>query len=115
PDFCCRLRILDQLHELVLVDDFSWGHCDVFADAESLHVGHCNCKPAIAALQICKEILQTAQQVLSAGFQGCCEDLRIGGDEIGRRQGINELARVEIDPASGGVVDALDVADCRKN
>ena len=67
------------------------------------------------AFQICKEILQAAKQVLSAGFYGCGEGLRIGGDEIGRRQGINKLARVEIDPASSGVIHAFDVADCRKN
>ncbi len=59
--------------------------------------------------------IQTTQQVLSARRQGCGEDLRVGGDEIGRRQGINELAGIEIDLASRGLVHAFDVADCRKN
>src|SRR5258706_13592071 len=81
----------------------------------SLHVGHRNRKSAIAALQIGKKVLQTTQQVLSTRRQGCGEDLRVGGDEIGRRQGINELAGVEIDLASRGLVHAFDVADCRKN
>jgi hypothetical protein len=60
PGFSCRRRILDQLHKLVLVDDFSWSRCDVFAEAESLHVGHCNREPPIAALQIDEKVFQTS-------------------------------------------------------
>src|SRR5258706_10168752 len=81
----------------------------------SLHVGHRNRKPAIAALQIGKKILQTTQQVLSARRQGCGEDLRVGGDEIGRRQGINELAGIEINLSRGGPGHSFAVAALRKN
>src|ERR1700740_1762295 len=49
-NFSCRRRILDQLHELVLVDDFSGSRCDVFAEAESYHVSHRNRKAAISTL-----------------------------------------------------------------
>src|SRR6476659_11432138 len=58
-DFLRRWLVLDQLHELVLVDDFSWSRCDVFAEAESLHVSHRDRKPTIAAFQIDEKILQT--------------------------------------------------------
>jgi hypothetical protein len=50
--------VLNQLHELVLVDDFSWSRCDVFAEAESLQVSHRNRKPTVTAFQIDEKILQ---------------------------------------------------------
>src|ERR1700757_2305980 len=60
-----------------------------------------------ATFEVLKEVL--------AGVAAIFRGLRISRDEIGRRQRINELAGIEIDLASRGLVHAFDFADCRKN
>ena len=57
------------------------------------------------------EILQALHQVLALGLDGGLHDLRIGEREVGGRQRVDELARVEVDLLGGLVVDALDLVD----
>src|SRR5215831_16668771 len=99
---------MNQLHQFVLIDDLARGGGDILTQAKSLHVSHSNREPSVAALQIVKKVLQAAQQVLPPGLKSCGQNLWIGRDEVGWGQGIDKLARVEIDLVRCRLVHVLD-------
>ena len=94
-----RRRVLDQLHQIVLVDDLARRGGDVLAELERRHVGHLDRQAALAALQIVEQVLQSVDQVLAAAFDRRAQHLGVGQHEIRRRHRVDELARVEIDLA----------------
>jgi hypothetical protein len=110
-DLLGRRRVLDQLHDLILVDDLAWGRGDVHADLEGVHVGLADGELALAALEVGQQVLEAFQQVLALGLDGGLDDLGICQREVRRRNGIDELARVEVHLLRGLVVDTLDLLD----
>jgi hypothetical protein len=102
-------RVLDQLDQVVLVDHLARRHRDVLADLEGLGVGHPDLQPAVAPVQVVQQVPQPLDQVLAARLHGRAQHLGVGHDEVGRRHGVDELARVEIDLLGGLVVQALDL------
>ena len=102
-------RILDQLHQLVLEDDLSGRRGDGLAQDEVVLVRHARREPALVALQIVEHVAQAPQQVLAPGLGGLPERRRVGGEEVGRRQRIDELARVEGELGSILLVEAAQV------
>ena len=54
---------------------------------------------------------ETMQQVLSAGLHGGAQHFRIGSDEVGRRQSIGELARIERQLVARGRVKITGAGD----
>ena len=110
-DIGCRRFVLQQLDQFVLEDDLAGGDGDVAADLEGVRVGHLDLELALAALQVVEQMLQPLHQILAAGFQRLAQDLRVGHDEIARRHGIDELARIEIDLLRRLGVEPVHVAD----
>ena len=102
---------MQQLDQGVLEDDLARGDRDVAADLEGVRVGHLDLELALAPLEVVEQMLQPRHQILAAGFQGLAQDLRVGHDEIARRHGIDELARVEIDLLGRLGVETVHVAD----
>ena len=112
-DLLRRRRVLDQLHQVVLVDHRARRGGDVLADREGLGVGHLDRQLALAALQILQQVVQALHQVLAAGLDGGAQHLRIGHDEVGRRHRVDELAGIEIHLLGGLVVQPVDLAHRR--
>ena len=106
-----RRLVLQQLDQIVLEDDLARGDRDVAADLEGVRIGHLDLELALAALEVVEQMLQPLHQILAAGLQGLAQDLRVGHDEIARRHGIDELARVEIDLLGRLGVEPVHVAD----
>src|SRR5207253_656018 len=77
---------------------------DVLADLERRDVGHRDRQPALAALEIAKQVLQPIQQVFTAALDCCAQHLGICHDKVRRRDRVNELPRVEIDLACRDVI-----------
>jgi hypothetical protein len=97
PHLGRRRRVLDQLHQVVLEDDLAGRRRHVLAEPEGPLVRHRDREPAAAALQVGDQMLETAHQVLAAAVERLAQHLRIRGDEVGGRPGIDQLARVELD------------------
>src|SRR6185437_14164444 len=103
-----RRLVLDQLHQLVLVDDLPRRRGDVYAELERLAVGHRYPELAVAALDVVEEVVQALDQVLAAACDGFAEHFGIGQREVGRRQRIDVLAGEEIDFFLRVLVETLD-------
>src|SRR3546814_8608454 len=80
-----RRRVLDDLHEVVLVDHLARRQGDVLAELEGLDVGHLDPEAALAALEVGEQVVQALHEVLAAGFQRRAQHLRIGHHEVGGR------------------------------
>jgi hypothetical protein len=91
-----RRRVLDQLHELVLKDDLAGRVGDVLAELEGGEIAHFQAQPAAAALEVLDQVAQALDQVLAPALERGLEHRRIGRGKIGGRQGVDELARVEL-------------------
>src|SRR3546814_4377012 len=78
-----RRRVLDDLHEVVLVDHLARRQGDVLAELEGLDVGHLYPEAALAALEVGEQVVQALHEVLAAGFQRRAQHLRIGHHEVG--------------------------------
>jgi hypothetical protein len=77
---------------------------------ERLEIGHLDLQLAAPALQVFQQVLQALDQIVAAGIERGLEHGGIGVDEVGRGHRIHELAGVELHPAGGLVVQALDLA-----
>ena len=51
-------RVLDQLHQVVLVDDLARRDGDVLAELERVHVGHLDAQLAAAALEVGEQVVE---------------------------------------------------------
>ena len=104
-------RVLDQLHQVVLVDDLAGRDRDVLADPEFAVIRHADAELALAALEVGQQVRQALQQVLAAGLGGLAQHLRIGQQEVGGAHRIDELPGVEIDLLRRLRLHAIDAAD----
>ena len=90
-------RILDKLHQLVLINDFAGGGGDVLADFESVVIAHADAQHAVAAFQIFQKIAQSFDKIFALAFHGRAQHFGIGQPEIVGRGRIQKQARVEFD------------------
>ncbi len=90
-------RVLDQMHQGVLVHHLAGRQGDVLADAERFGVGHLDAQVAAAALEIGEQVVQALDQVLAAGLGSLAQHLGIGQQEVARAHRVDELAGIEID------------------
>jgi hypothetical protein len=104
-------RVLDELHQLVLVDDLAGRGGDVLADLEGLHVGLPDRELAFAALEVGQQVLQALDQVLALGLDGRLQHLRVGHREVRGRHRVGKLPCIELDLLRRLVVDAFDFLD----
>jgi len=101
--------VLDQLHQVVLIDHLARRGGDVPADVESVGIGHLDREVSLAALQVVQQVSEPFQQVLPTGFRGRAQHVRVGHREIRRRHRVQELTCVKVDLRRGLFVQSLDV------
>ena len=92
-----RGRILDQLHQIVLMHDLARCCGDVLADFEGLVIAHLNLGHAVAAFQIGQKVFQPFDQIFALSFGCCAQDFGIGQPEIIGRGGVQKQTRVKFD------------------
>jgi hypothetical protein len=94
-------RVLDQLEQLVLEDHRAFGDGDVLPDLEGVLVGDGD----TAFAQVCQQIGHARAQAFALGFDCQLEHLGVGGREVGRAHGIDELFGEEAQLVPGGLVN----------
>ena len=104
-------RVLQQLHQVVLIDHLARAERQIGADLERLEVGHLDREPTFAPRQILEQVIEAVQQIGAATLQGGAQDLRIGRHEVAGRHRIDELTGVELDLPPGLVVETLELVD----
>ncbi|MNV12318.1 hypothetical protein D3C71_1029150 [compost metagenome] len=102
---------LDQLEQLVAPDHLAGGGGDVFADLELTVVGLADLQLAGAALQIGGEVLHSLDQRLAARFGQGLQRRRVGGQEVGGREGVGQQFGEELGLALHAWIDVLDAGD----
>jgi hypothetical protein len=105
-----RGRVLDQLHQLVLEDHLARGGRHVDADRQIGGVGLADPQRAVARLDVFREHLHAAHQIVAARRQCLAQDFRIGEDEVRRRERVGDLLDVEFGLLAGVRIDAFGVA-----
>ncbi len=95
PTVVGRRLVLDQLHQVVLVDDLARRHREVAADRKLGVVGLADAQVAAATFHVLGEHLHAAHQILGVGRDRLAQQFRIGDNEVGRREGVGDLPRVE--------------------
>ena len=102
--------ILDQLDQLVLEDHVTRSDGDVVAETEGFGVGHRDIDAFGGVGQVIAQTLQAVEQVLAAGLAGHALHFRVGGGEVGGREGADVLARVELEIALLALRQALNAS-----
>ena len=96
-DLLGQRLILDQLEQNALIDDGSFAGRDVLADLEGGLVGLRD----LALADILQQVVHPHLQALAIGVEQRLLCLRIQGEEVGRRRGVNPLRHRELDSLAG--------------
>ena len=107
----CRRLILDELHDLVLVNDLAGRGGHVAPELEGAPIGLGNAQAAAAGFDIALKPLQSFHQIAGIAGEGCPQHFRIGEYEVGRRQRIYDLLDVEPRLVAGVIVNVIRLAD----
>jgi hypothetical protein len=91
-----RGRVLDELHQLVLVDHLAGRDRQIAADLEFRCVGLADPQLAAAGLDVLGQHVHAAHQVFRVAVERLAQQLRIGQDEIRRRDRVRNLPHVEL-------------------
>ena len=102
-------RVLDELHQLVLVDHLAGRRRHVDADDEVRRIGLADAQRAAAGLDILRQHLHAANQIVAVGSQRLAQHLRIGEHEIRRRDRVGDLLDVELGLLAGVRIEAFGV------
>ena len=102
--------ILDQLHQVVLEDHLAGRGRHVDADFEIGRIRLADPKRAVPGLDILRQHLHAAHEIVAVRAQGLAQHLRIGEDEVGRSERVGELLDVKGGLLAGMRVEALGVA-----
>ncbi len=108
-----RGRVLDQLDDLVAEDDLARCRRDIDTDLEGAAVGLADLELAAAGLDILGIHLHAAHEVLAVLLHGLAQQLGIGGDEIGGREGAGDLLDVEAGLLARMRVEVVGLVDHR--
>ena len=103
---CRRRLILDELHQLVLVDHLARRDRHVAADLE-VGRGLADAQRAASGLHVLGEHRHAARQIVGVRRHGLAQHFRVGQDEVRRRQRVGDLLDVELRLLARVVVDAL--------
>ena len=102
-------RVLDQLHQFVLVDHLARRRRHVDADHEVGRIGLADAQRAVAGLDVLGQHLHAANQIVTVGCQRLAQHFRIGHHEVRRRDRVGNLMDVELGLLAGVRIDALGV------
>jgi len=110
-DLFRRRLVLQKLDQRILEDDLAGRQRDVLAEPEGLHVGLLDLQLAVAALHVFEEVLHAEHQVFAIARERGAQRFRVGQQEVRRREGVGELADVEIRLHARVFVDAFGIVD----
>ena len=102
-------RILDQLHQIILINNLARRDGDILAHLELAFIRHADAKVALPAFKVGQQIGQALQQILATGLRRAAQHFRIGHSEIRGAHRIHELAGVEIHLLRGFFIQPLGV------
>ncbi len=112
-DLLRRRRVLNELHQLVLVDDLARCRRDVLAEPERFHIGQRDLQRPSAAFHVVEKVGEAAAEVLAVALGRRPDDFGICRDEVGRRDRAQELAHVEQRLLPGLRVEPVGAGDHR--
>ena len=104
-----RRLILDQLHQIVLVDHLAWRGSHVDADHKVGGIGLADAQRAVSGLDVLRQHRHAAHQIVAVRRQRLAQHFRIGEDEIGWRDRVGDLLDVELGLLARVRIDALGV------
>ncbi len=108
-----RGRVLDQLHDVVAVYDLAGRRGDVDADLEGARIGLPDLELAAAGLDVLRQHLHAAHQVLAVLLQRLAQQFGIRRDEVGGRECAGDLLHVEARLLAGVGVEIVGTVDHR--
>jgi hypothetical protein len=99
-------RVLDQLHQLVLVDHLARRDREVAAYLEGAHVGHADLQAAVLRSRSDQKLRTPSTRLLALAALGGRDDLRVAEREVAGRHRVEELAGEEAQLARRVLVQA---------
>ena len=102
-------RVLDQLHQIILIDNLARCHGDILAHLELAFIRHADAQIPLPAFQVGQQIGQALQQILATRLRRAAQHFRIGQGEIRGAHRIHELAGVEFHLLRGFLIQPLGV------
>ena len=106
-----RRRILDQLHDAVLINDLARRDREVLADLECRHIRLADAQQLAGAMHIVQKLRQPFGEVMPARREGRADHLGIGEGKIRGRQGAHDLVQVKLRAVLGVLIDRRGVLD----
>ena len=103
--------VLDQLHERVLIDDLSGRDREVLTDLELARVGLADLELPAPALDVLRQQLHAANQVLAVRSERFPQEFRVGEHPVRRGDRVDDLLRVEPRLLLGLGIKSLRFAD----
>ena len=92
-------RVLDELDEVVAEHHLARRRGDVLPDHEGVRRAHPHVEPAGLRIEVAEEVGHAVEDAPPTGFDGGAERLRVGGEEVGRRERIDHLPGGEVELA----------------
>ena len=102
-------RILDKLHQIILINNLARRDGDILAHLELAFIRHADAKIALSAFEVGQQIGQALQQILATGFGSTTQHFRISQGEIRGAHRIHELAGIKIHLLRGFLIQPLGV------
>ena len=87
---------MDELHQLVLEHDLAGRHGEIAPELEGGWIGLADSQLAGAGLDVLRQHVHAAHQILRIGSEGLAQQFRIGENEIRRRNRIGDLPGIEL-------------------
>ena len=106
-----RRRILDQLHDAVLINDLARRNRQVLADLERRHIRLADAQQLAGAMHIVQKLRQPLGEVMPARREGRADHLGVGEGKVRGRQGAHDLVQVKLRAVLGVRIDRRGVLD----
>ena len=108
-DLLCRRRVLDELHQVVLIHHLARRHREVAPHHEGALVGHAHPEAAAAGLQVLQQVVQSVDQISPAAGDRLAQHEGVGGGEVTRRQRVDHLLGSELELGASTLVEVLGI------
>ena len=102
---------MNELHQLVLVNDLAGRDRQISSDFEHRGIRLADFQMPAAALEVLRQHMHAAHEVVGVRGEGLAQKLGIGQDEIGGRQRIGDLAHVKFGFLLGVRIQIAGVSD----
>ena len=102
-------RILDQLHQIILINNLARRDGDILAHLELAFIRHADAKIALPTFKVGQQIGQALQQILATRLRRAAQHFWIGHSEIRGAHRIHELAGIKIHLLRGFLIQPFGV------